>query len=206
MARRLIRSIVFAALAAIGFAAAAQVSEPPQPAPGAIAAPAQRPPPIQILIVDRERALSESAPARRLAETERRQRLELRAFLDALREELEAEEAEIAELRTASDPQIFEERVRAFDARVREARQTSQRQGEAMQARFAAARRSLSARLDPVLAELMIEKGASLILDRRNVLAAREGADVTDEVIARFNVAVGDELLLTPVPGRTTGD
>lgn len=150
-----------------------------------IAAAAQAAPPI--LIVDRERALRDSASARALAEIEREARIALRAEFDQLRQDLEAEEAEIAAMREIADKSAFEARVRAFDIRVREARRESQVKSEALEARFLGARRALAAALEPVLAELLRETGSSLILDARTVLAAREGADVTEEVIRRFD-------------------
>ncbi|WP_340109169.1 OmpH family outer membrane protein [Pikeienuella sp. HZG-20] len=141
----------------------------------------------RILSVDRERALSESAAAERLGVEEREARIALRGELDKLRADLEAEEAEIAALRETAPKEVFEARVRAFDARVREARETSQQKGEALQARFVSARRALSAALEPILRELLAETGADLILDARTVLAAAESVDVTDEVLRRFD-------------------
>jgi Skp family chaperone for outer membrane proteins len=140
-----------------------------------------------ILIVDRDRVLRDSIPARRLAEQEQSDRIALGQELEQLRNDLQAEEAEIAVLRETAGREEFEARVRLFDQRVREARQTSQQKGEALQARFADARRKLSAALDPVLFDVMNEHGASLIFDSRNVIAARSGANVTDEVLARFD-------------------
>ena len=153
----------------------------------ACAAVAQEPPPI--LIVDRERVLRDSVPARSLAESEREARVALGEELEALRRALEAEEAEIAALRDEGDKAAFEARVRAFDIRVREARRDSQAKGEALQARFIGARRDLAAALEPVLQSVLEESGATLILDARTVLAARPGADVTEEVIRRFDAA-----------------
>lgn len=142
-----------------------------------------------ILVVDRERALRDSAAAQALAENERLARLALGEELEALRRALEAEEAEIAELRDSGDKAAFEARVRAFDIRVREARRESQAKGEALQARFVGARRALAASLDPILQAVLQESGAALILEARTVLAAPPGADVTDEVIRRFDAA-----------------
>lgn len=167
------------ALAAAALAAALGAAGPGAP-------PAAAEPPT-ILIVDRERALRESAPATRLAEAAREQRLALRAELDRLSAELEAEEEEIAALREVATKDAFDARVRAFDARVREARRESAAKGEALEAKLAAARRSLALQLGPVLQELLAERGALLIVDASAALAAQPGADVTEEAIRRFN-------------------
>ena len=148
---------------------------------------------LAIIVVDRDLVLRESVPARRLAEQEQAERIALGRELDQLRNDLEAEEAQIAIIRESGAKEEFEARVRLFDQRVREARQTSQQKGEALQNRFAAERRSLAAELDPVLFEVMNEYGAVLVLDSRNVIAARAGANVTDKVIARFD-ALADRI------------
>ncbi|MEM7545337.1 MAG: OmpH family outer membrane protein [Pseudomonadota bacterium] len=140
-----------------------------------------------ILIVDRERVMRDSLPARQLAERERAARLQRRAELDLLRAELEAEEAEISSIRDSGDRAEFEARVKTFDQRVRSARQDSQAAWEALEARFGAARQRMAAALDPVFQEIMAERGASLLLDARTVLAARTGVDITEEAIRRFN-------------------
>ncbi|MEM8753098.1 MAG: OmpH family outer membrane protein [Pseudomonadota bacterium] len=145
--------------------------------------------PLRILIVDRERALTESEPAQRIAARERAERLSLRAFNDELQVELETEEAEIAALRETSTKEEFEERVRAFNVKVRDARQTSQRNIQAFQRRFEEARSALAERLTPLLIAMLEETGADLILDARDVLVARPGADVTDRLIERLNAS-----------------
>ncbi|MEX2520613.1 MAG: OmpH family outer membrane protein [Paracoccaceae bacterium] len=156
---------------------------------------------IPILIVDRERALRDSAPAEDLAIQEREARSALQAELDRLRRDLEAEEAEIAAMREIAPKEAFEARVRAFDARVRDARRESQAKGEAVQARFLAARRELAAALEPVLQQMLEETGATLIVDARTVLAARPGADVTEKVMKRFNLSERVSLPTQSIPG-----
>ena len=115
-----------------------------------------------ILIFDRDAALRDSQPARKLAEAERAARRQLSAELDQLRLDLEAEEAEISKLRDTGPREAFEERVRLFDRRVRDARLESQRKGEALQARFSEARRRLAAALTPLLQAMLAETGASI--------------------------------------------
>lgn len=148
----------------------------------------------RILIVDRERALRESAAAEQLGAQESAARIALRQELDKLRASLESEEAEIAAMREIAPKDVFEARVRAFDLLVRDARRESQRKGEALQARFLAARQDLAAALRPVLDELLVETGAELILEARDVLAAPPGSDMTEEVIRRFDERTKIEL------------
>lgn len=153
-----------------------------------------------IILIDRQRVLSESEPALRLREAEQDRRVALRGELDKIQQALEAEEAEISELRGELDAEAFEARVRAFDAHVREARRRSQALGEGLQAEFERARQQLVAALSPVLAELLDSHQADVIIDVRSVLATRPNLDVTDEAIRRLNAST--KTLFAPAPAE----
>lgn len=142
-----------------------------------------------LLLIDRQRVLSESDPARRLRAAEQVRRTTLRQDLDDIQAELEAEEAEISDLRGKVSSAEFDERVQAFDAHVREARSRSQALGTALQTEFEAARKRLVAELGPVLSAMLAAHEADVVLDVRSVLIARPGLDVTEEAIVRLNAA-----------------
>lgn len=154
-----------------------------------------------ILLIDRQRVLSDSEPALRLREAEQARRLALRAELDEIQRALEEEEAEISDLRGQLDAAAFEARVRAFDTHVREARRRSQTLGEGLQAEFERARQQLVAALAPVLAELLKSHQADAIIDVRSVLAARPDLDVTDDAIERLNAST-TTLFAQPASGE----
>ena len=157
-----------------------------------------------VLVIDRDRVLTESAPAQKLRAMEQARRAALRESFEQMRLKLEAEESAIAGIRDEAPAAEFEERVRAFDLMVREARRESQKESEALQAEFAAARRRLTEALAPILREVMEQRGASLILDARTVLVARDAIDVTAEVMSRFSEAKV-ELGLAPPPADDGG-
>lgn len=148
--------------------------------------------PIGVIVVDKERVLRESAVAQRLAAQEKAARAALQAEYAELSRGMEAEEAEIAALREQVDKEVFDARVRAFNDTVQQSQRTIQRKNEEIQRQFVNARRQISEALAPVLFQLMEAKGAALIIDRRSVLAARAGAEMTDEVIAEFNAATAE--------------
>lgn len=145
-----------------------------------------------VLFVDRDRVLAESVPARALRKIEEDRRRALRSQFDEVQKQLEAEEAEIADLRGRLSAAEFEARVREFDQKVREARRSSQAAGEALQSDIVAARRQLTQALIPVLQALMRERGAAVILDANSVLLARSDIDATREAIERFNAVEFD--------------
>jgi Skp family chaperone for outer membrane proteins len=161
-----------------------------------------------VLIVDMQRVLEEAAAASQLRQIERRDRQALRREMDALTAAFEDEEAALTELRDRVDRgeidrQSFDERVQAFDRRVRAARQRAQEQSVAFQNRFAEAFSALEKEAVPVIDALMVERGAAVALDRRTALVVASGADITDEVIAELDrvlPAAQAEGLLPPEP------
>ena len=142
-----------------------------------------------IVVVDMERVMREAAAAAALREIEGERRRALRAELDALQRSLEAEEAELTELRETTPRAEFDRRVRAFDQRVREARRRAQEAAEALQSRFAEASEALRAAADPLLDAVMAERGAVLAIEREQALRVGPGVDVTDALIARLDAA-----------------
>ncbi len=112
--------------------------------------------------------------------------------------ELTAEERVLTDRRKAMSATDFRAVADAFDARVEEirtqqdnkSREIAQRQ-EQEQSRFIQAAR-------PVLAELMREAGASVILEQRTVLLSDKAVDVTEKAIQRLNTAIGDGTTLDP--------
>lgn len=146
-------------------------------------------PPLGVVVVDQDRILRESEVARRLAARDQEARRILQDESNALRAALEAEEAEIAALRGNASREVFDARVRAFNDKAQEARRSVQRRMEDIQRRFGQTRQRMAEALPPVLAEIMEEEGAAMVIDSRFVLVAREGADRTTKALERFNAA-----------------
>ena len=120
--------------------------------------------------------------------------------------ELTAEEKALTEERPTLSPELFREKADAFDEKVRKTRSEQEekanalaRDGNALEQRFLRVAR-------PVLEELMVETGASLLLDTRAVLLSAEQIDVTDEAVRRINAVIGDgsSIQLPDVPEEET--
>lgn len=158
-----------------------------------------------VVVVDVAQVLRESAAAQALRELEFAERRALRSALDAVKESLELEEAELAELKGELPADQFEIRVRAFDDRVRQARRAAQEQAESLRGRYQAAGEALRSAVDPLLSALMSEIGATVAIGRGAALMAAPDADVTDALIARLNIAQPASTaaeLLPPVPAN----
>ena len=116
-----------------------------------------------------------------------------------------AEEQRLTDLRAHADNAEFREMADAFDARVQDLRQQQDAKARALATRDDAARRSFFSAAQPVLAEILREAGAALILERANVLLSANAIDITDLAIARVNAQIGDGSdLPAPAPEPTS--
>jgi outer membrane protein len=143
-----------------------------------------------ILVVSRKRLLNDTRHARALLEAEQRMTAELQARVDATKRALTEEEEELARLRATLPSDAFAARTTAFDRKVRRERREAQRQAAALQNAFRAERVKLLEAIEGILDEVRAERGAGLILDEDDALAADPALDITDAVIARFEASV----------------
>lgn len=149
---------------------------------------AQPAPPV--LVASRAQVLNDTAAARRLREAEIAMTAALQQRIDAVKAELSAEEAALTAERGTLAREIFDARVEAFDQKVRRERRQTQRRAAALQTAFREARRKLVDQLGPVLDRVRAERGALVILNADDVVAAAPGIDVTADVIAMFDRVV----------------
>ncbi len=187
VARRAGAALVALALALAGPAALAQ---------GDDAAPVAAP--TAVLVVDMQRIKSDTAAGRdMLAKT-----VEIRRRIQAGIEEREAalreEERRLAEERGSLGPGDFRERVRAFEQQVIDNRAFSERESRRLQLVLSRASGLLRDRVTAVLAAIMRERGAELLLDSTQIVLSADRLDITDEAIGRLD-AVMPEMPVTIV-------
>ncbi len=159
-------------------------------APFVLAVPAAGQQAGSILVVSRKHLLNDTKHARALLEAEKRLTAEIQARIDETKRALTAKEQELARLRSTLPRDEFEARTAAFDRRVRRERREAQRQAAVLQTVFRAERVQLEEALAGILEQVRAERGASVILNEEETMAADPAVDITDEVIARFNATV----------------
>ena len=147
--------------------------------------------PGSLLVIDRERVLAESERGRALL-------AELDADGQALADEnreiearLRAEERALTERRPEMEPEAFRAEADAFDARVQEIRAAQADKGRELIARREAQQRRFWDEAVPVLAEILRERGAVVVLERDGVFLSSDSADITAQAIARIDAAEG---------------
>ena len=178
----MLRAVLVALACGVPACAAAQ-TEPA--AEAQVAAPA-------VLTIDVDRLFAQSQFGERLVREYTQEREDLatenRRIADALREE----ELDLAARRPSMNPDVFRAEADAFDEKAQAIRRAQDAKERALETLLTDGRDQFVEVTRPFLGDLMVERGAVAILDRRSVLLSLGRVDVTDEAIARINAAIGD--------------
>lgn len=145
-----------------------------------------------ILTIDVERLLAETRFGQRVAEDLNARTEALAAENERLRIELTEEERSLTERRPTMEVEAFRAEADAFDARVQRIRAEQDAKQEALAASIEQDRRTFLNAVQPVLGRLMIESGAAVILERRDVFMSASLVDVTEEAIDAIDAELGD--------------
>ena len=154
---------------------------------------------IGILVVDMQRIQRDSSAAISVREQTAAMRTNLEKTIAERAREISSEEAELAELRQRLTTDEFRARVRSFEEKVFANRDFAQRESSKLQSLLAQASTRLRREIAPILAQLLREREAQLMLDSSQVILNAETLDVTDEVIQRLDEAM-PTMILAPVP------
>lgn len=115
----------------------------------------------------------------------------------SIEEALTAEEQSLTDRRPTMDPERFRAEAAAFDARVQEIRTAQDAKELVLRQASGEGQRQFYAVATPILGEIMRERGATVILERRSVFGSLDAIDVTDAAIARVDAQLGDGAELT---------
>lgn len=146
----------------------------------------------QVLIIDSDRLYLESDYGRRVAADLAAQAEEIQAENDRIVESLTLEERSLTLRRPEMTPEAFREESEAFDAKVQDVRRERDAKNLEFQVANAEARAEFEERVQGILANIMLERGAVLVMEQRTVLLSIRAANITDEAIARVNAELGD--------------
>ena len=146
------------------------------------------PPPV--LTIDTERLLADSAfgraltagveaAARKLAEENRR-----------IEADLLAEERSLTEQRAGMAPDAFRPLAEAFDEKVQRVRDEQDEKERALVDLREEGRQRFFQEAVPVLSEIVRERGALVLLERRDVFLSADSIDITDLAISRIDAVV----------------
>lgn len=161
-------------------------------APVSVASAQEGPPArdIGVLVVDMQRIQRDAAAAKSVRAQSAAMRDKLKETVGERARAISREETELAELRERMNAAEFRVRVREFEERVFANRNFAQQESAKLQAVLAQASTRLRREIAPILAQLLRERGAQLMLDKSQVLLNADTLDVTDEVLKRLDALI----------------
>lgn len=145
-----------------------------------------------VLIIDRERVFFETAYGQRLTEKLNAQAAALQAENDQIVETLTQEERSLTLRRPEMTPEDFRAEAATFDTKVQEVRRVRDAKNVDLQVASAEARSQFDARVQGIIANIMLARGATLVLDERTAVLAVTAINITDAAIARIDAELGD--------------
>lgn len=154
------------------------------------AAQEQTAPPV--LIIDSDRLYFETLYGRRLAADLAAEITEVQLENDRIVATLTEEESSLTLRRPSMTPEAFRAEADAFDDKVQEVRRARDAKNAELQAASAEARAIFEERVQGIVANVMLERGATMVLEQRNVVLSVRSANITDDVIVRIDAALGD--------------
>jgi len=138
---------------------------------------------VPILIVDMQRIKSETSAGRDMRSKTIEIRRRIQAGIAARSERLRAEERRLAEERENLDPEDFRRQVVSFEQQVFANREFSEQESRRLQGLLSQASTLLREQATAVLAEIMRERKAEVMLDSTQIVLSVDRLDITDEAI-----------------------
>lgn len=145
-----------------------------------------------ILTVDRERLFAGSLYGQRINRELEGASAAMAAETRKIETALEAEELELTDQRATLAPEAFRALANAFDEKVQALRKQRETAETNLRQRIEDAQLNYFDQIGPLLGELVRERGAVMILDRRAILLTAADVDITDAAIARIDAVLGD--------------
>jgi len=145
-----------------------------------------------VLVIDIERLLAETAYGKRLQAEIEAARDQLIARNERIAAGLEAEERDLTDKRATTPPETFRDMADDFDAKVTELRSESEQLARELERRRELAPIQFMRVVQPVLSEVLQEANAVVLMDVRSVLLSADVADVTNLAIARIDAWIGE--------------
>lgn len=146
----------------------------------------------QVLIIDSERLFFETLYGRKIAADLAAQATQLQAENDRIVESLTQEERSLTVRRPNMTPEEFRTEAEAFDAKVQDVRRVRDAKNVDLQVANAEARSRFEEQVQGIVANIMIERGAAIVMEQRNVVLSVRAANITDDAIVRIDTELGD--------------
>ncbi len=149
-------------------------------------------PQTDVLTISSERLFADSAFGQRVFREIEAESTLLAEENERIVAQLSKEEKDLTEQRAELSAEEFRPLAEAFDEKVQSHRDGQRAKLDALARRGEEARGQFFEMAQPVLIELLREFGASIVIERSNVVLSSDASDITNAAIARIDAAIGD--------------
>lgn len=151
-----------------------------------------------IVVIDMERLFAESDYGGQVSAAVQARSAALQVENDRLAAELEQEVATLTLRRQELEPEAFRAEAAAFDLRVQKIRAEQDAKEAAVSDFVSTSQERFLASVSPLLTDLMRARGASLIMEQRQVFLADPALDITGAAIAAVDAELASGTLKIP--------
>lgn len=180
---------VFAAVAAVAFAAPAPVFAADPPAAAAAPAGEKLAAPI-IAVVDVQKIMQESAAAKGVQAEIEAQRDKYQKEISGLEDKLRSAEQELRKQQTVLSADALAKKRKEFETQVAEVQRTVQNRKRALDAGMGDAMGAVQKAMLEIIADVVRERGANIVLARHQFVIVDTKLDISDTVMERLNAAL----------------
>lgn len=150
------------------------------------------------LTVDIDQMFTQSQFGQRVGQSYAQGREELAAENGRIAQALREEELALAAQRSEMEVSVFRAEAVAFDEKAQAIRRAQDAKERELEETLTLGRDQFLSVTRPILGDLMVERGAFALLDRRSVLISLGSIDVTEDAIERIDAAIGDGSQVAP--------
>lgn len=143
--------------------------------------------PAVVLIVNTDAVFAQSKVGQSIRSQFEEQAKKLRAEGQKMDSSLQADEKKLSEERALLSQEDLKKKVQDLQRRAAEFQQSMQQKSQALQLGLQRANAKVEAALRPIFADVLKEKGGTVLLDQSVVLAGGADLDISAEVLKRLN-------------------
>lgn len=148
--------------------------------------------PTSVLVIDADLLFAGTEYGQRIEGELEANAAAIQAENERLVAEILAEEKALTDARLTMEDEAFRAASAAFDTKAQELRRSRDAVREELLSLRAQERTRFLDRVRPIIVALMVERGASVVLDRRSTFLTLSPADVTDAAISLIDEVLGD--------------
>ncbi|MEH6775116.1 MAG: OmpH family outer membrane protein [Cereibacter changlensis] len=146
----------------------------------------------QVVTITQERLFQDSRAGQQIQDRYETASRALVAENRRIEAALEAEERDLTARRAQMPPEAFRPLAEAFDEKVEGIRAAQDAKSRALTRQRDEDRQRMLEAAAPILAQMMAERGAMVLIDKNAVVLSFDGIDITEDAVARLDAVLGE--------------